>query len=91
LISKTGWKKGLEKSKEGLEKTKIKLQQAAGLGHKPNVIPECDVIISGEPRTVEIGWHPVAGFAGKWFAEQTGLGKLITEKVHKLPDPTQHV
>jgi hypothetical protein len=37
-----------------------------------------------------VGWHPVGGLAGKWFAEQTGLGKMITEKIHKYPDPTQH-
>jgi hypothetical protein len=34
--------------------------------------------------------HPVGGLAGKWFAEKTGLGKLITEKVNAYPDPTQH-
>jgi hypothetical protein len=54
------------------------------------VIPAGDPTITGDPRTVEIGWHPVAGLAGKWFAEKTGLGKFITEKVHKYPDPTQH-
>jgi len=54
------------------------------------VIPPGEVDISGEPRIVEIGWHPVGGFAGTWFAEKTGLGKKITEKVHKYPDPTQH-
>jgi hypothetical protein len=32
----------------------------------------------------------VGGFAGKWFAEKTGLGKIITEKINKYPDPTQH-
>lgn len=41
-------------------------------------------------RTVQIGWHPVAGLGGKWFAEQTGLGKMITEKIKNYPDPTQH-
>lgn len=41
-------------------------------------------------RTVEIGWHPVVGFAGKWFAEQTMLGKKIAKEVGKYPDPTQH-
>ena len=61
-----------------------------GLGKKPNAIPPDEVRIDGELRTVEIGWHPVAGSAGKWFAEQTGLGKLITENVRKYPDPTQH-
>lgn len=39
---------------------------------------------------MELGWHPVAGSAGKWFAEQTRLGKAITEEIHKCPDPTQH-
>lgn len=61
-----------------------------GLGKTPNVIPQGEVHIDGEPRTVELGWHPVAGPAGKWFAEQTRLGKLITEEIHKSPDPTQH-
>jgi len=62
-----------------------------GLGARENSIPggqEPD--IRGEPRTVEIGWHPVAGFAGKWFAEKTGLGRRITEKLNRCPDPTQH-
>jgi hypothetical protein len=66
------------------------LQHSAGLGKKPNVIPPGEASISGELRTVEVGWHPVAGLGGKWFAEQTGLGKLITEKINHYPDPTQH-
>jgi hypothetical protein len=67
------------------------LEHSLGLGPKPNVIPDSEGIeITGEPRAVQIGWHPVAGFAGKWFAEKTGLGKFITERVHKYPDPTQH-
>jgi len=66
------------------------LEHSLGLGHKPNVVPFGPIDIRGELRTVEIGWHPVAGFAGKWFAEKTGLGKMITEKIHKCPDPTQH-
>jgi hypothetical protein len=41
-------------------------------------------------RNVRIGWHPVAGFGGKWFAEQTNLGKYITKEVNHYPDPTQH-
>lgn len=69
---------------------KLKLQHSLGLGQKPSVIPPGTVDITGEPRTVEIGWHPVAGFAGKWFAESTGLGRLITEGIHRFPDPTQH-
>ncbi len=66
------------------------LEHSLGLGHQPNVIPPGEANVNGEERTVKIGWHPVAGFAGKWFAEKTGLGKLITEKIHKYPDPTQH-
>lgn len=73
-----------------LLKAKIALEHSIGLGHKPNVVPPAEVDINHEPRTVEVGWHPVGGFAGKWFAEQTGLGKKITEKTHKYPDPTQH-
>lgn len=67
-----------------------KLEQSLGLGATPSVIPAGDVDIRGDPRPVEIGWHPVAGLAGKWFAEQTGLGRLITDGIHKFPDPTQH-
>lgn len=66
------------------------LQQSLGLGHKPNIIPPGEPKIDGDYRKVEIGWHPVAGFGGKWFAEQTRVGKLITEKIGKYPDPTQH-
>ncbi|KAJ3939216.1 uncharacterized protein N0V96_010661 [Colletotrichum fioriniae] len=49
-----------------------------------------DPVINGPSRVVEVGWHPVGGLAGKWFAEETGLGKMITEKINKYPDPTQH-
>ena len=66
------------------------MQQSLGLGHKPNVIPPAEANINGEHRIVQVGWHPVAGLAGKWFAEQTGLGKMISENVKKYPDPTQH-
>jgi hypothetical protein len=78
-------------SKDGFQFGKKKLQGALGLGATPNVVPESEVDIQGEPRLVEIGWHPVAGMAGKWFAEETGLGKMITTNINKLPDPTQHV
>jgi hypothetical protein len=47
-------------------------------------------LTSGPPRSVEVGWHPVGGTAGKWFAEKTGLGQLITDKINEYPDPTQH-
>ncbi|KAF8310299.1 hypothetical protein DL93DRAFT_2214012 [Clavulina sp. PMI_390] len=80
----------LARGRDELIKGKMKLEHSLGLGHKPNVIPAGEAELSGELRPVEIGWHPVAGFAGKWFAEKTGLGKLITEKIHKCPDPTQH-
>ncbi|KFY75394.1 hypothetical protein V499_04626 [Pseudogymnoascus sp. VKM F-103] len=83
-------KEGLEKGKEGALKGKIVLEQSLGLGHKPNVVPPGEANINGELRTVQIGWHPVGGLGGKWFAEKTGLGKKITEKINKYPDPTQH-
>ncbi|KAI0129037.1 hypothetical protein BJ170DRAFT_623802 [Xylariales sp. AK1849] len=84
------FKEELDRGKDELLKGKLHLEHTLGLGQTPNVIPEGEVDISGEPRNVEIGWHPVAGLAGKWFAEQTGLGKMIAEQVHKFPDPTQH-
>ena len=66
------------------------LEHSLGLGQKPNVVPHGIAEVNGDHRVVEIGWHPVGGFGGKWFAEKTGLGKKITETVHKYPDPTQH-
>lgn len=69
-------------------KGKLKLEQSLGLGKRPSVIPPAEANIHDVQRTVEIGWHPVAGFAGKWFAEKTGLGKKIAQKVNKYPDPT---
>ncbi|KAK1762302.1 hypothetical protein QBC33DRAFT_552243 [Phialemonium atrogriseum] len=83
-------KEGLSRGKDELLKGKLKLEHSLGLGHKPNVIPPDEVDINAEHRAVEIGWHPVAGLAGKWFAEKTGLGRMVTEKIHKYPDPTQH-
>jgi hypothetical protein len=71
-------------------KGKMVLEHSLGLGQKPNVIPHGVAEVNGDQRLVEIGWHPVGGFGGKWFAEKTGLGKKITETVHKYPDPTQH-
>ncbi|KAK3331174.1 hypothetical protein B0H66DRAFT_546031 [Apodospora peruviana] len=87
---KSLWKGGLEKGKTEILKGRHKLEAALGLGHKPNVIPPGVPDIHAEHRPVYIGWHPVAGFAGSWFAEKTGLGKKITEKIHSYPDPTQH-
>ena len=71
-------------------KGKLRLEHNLGLGPKPNVIPPGEALMQGDLRNVEIGWHPVAGFGGKWFAEKTSLGKMITEKIGKVPDPTQH-
>ncbi|KAI0170066.1 hypothetical protein BJ166DRAFT_588240 [Pestalotiopsis sp. NC0098] len=75
---------------KGKSTLQSKFDQALGLGQTPSAIPSGEVDISGEPRLVEIGWHPVAGLAGKWFAEETGLGRMITEGIRKFPDPTQH-
>lgn len=77
-------------SKDAATKGKLQLQHALGLGHQPNVIPQQEAKILSELREVHIGWHPVGGFSGKWFAEKTGLGKKITEKINHYPDPTQH-
>ncbi|KAF5025383.1 hypothetical protein F66182_2548 [Fusarium sp. NRRL 66182] len=77
-------------SKKNLNKGELALKHAVGLGQKPNAVPLTQPLVDGPLRPVEVGWHPLGGFAGKWFAEETGLGKLITEKVNKYPDPTQH-
>lgn len=84
------WTKGKEKSLAGLLKGKLAIEHSLGLGAKPNVIPPGEARIDVEPRTVEIGWHPVAGMAGKWLAEKSGLGKMITKEIGKYPDPSQH-
>lgn len=73
-----------------MNKGEIALKHAVGLGSQPNVVPVTEPVVDGPRRPVEVGWHPVGGFAGKWFAEETGLGKMITEKINKYPDPTQH-
>ena len=33
-----------------------KLKKAAGLGARPDVVPEGEALVSGEPRNVELGW-----------------------------------
>ncbi|KAH7182375.1 uncharacterized protein B0J16DRAFT_343597 [Fusarium flagelliforme] len=76
--------------KKSLNKGELALKHAVGLGGQPNIVPVTEPIVNGPSRPVEVGWHPVGGFAGKWFAEETGLGKMITEKINKYPDPTQH-
>lgn len=85
-----GWAKGKIKGKDELLKGKLALQHSIGLGAKPNVIPHGEARTDADLRTVEIGWHPVAGMGGKWLAEQSGLGKMITKNIGKYPDPTQH-
>lgn len=40
---------------------KKELQKAAGLGARPDVVPEGEALVSGEPRTVEIGWVSTRG------------------------------
>lgn len=81
---------GKERAIDGLLKTKLSLEHKLGLGHKPNIVPPGEARIDDELRTVEIGWHPVAGMAGNWFAEKSGLGKMITDHIGGYPDPTQH-
>lgn len=63
------------------------LQKSAGLGHKPDVVPQGPASIKGDQRIVEIGWHPVAGSAGKWFAESI-IGAKIQERTKNYPGPT---
>jgi hypothetical protein len=66
---------------EELLKGKLALEHTLGLGAKPNVIPWGEARIDAELRTVEIGWHPVAGLGGKWLAENIGLfwlGSIFT-------------
>lgn len=80
----------LSNRQKNINKGELALKHAVGLGAQPNAVPEGEPVHDGEPRPVEVGWHPVGGLAGKWFADNTGLGKMITEKINKYPDPTQH-
>ncbi|KAF9878281.1 cytochrome P450 [Colletotrichum karsti] len=73
-----------------MPRSELALKHAIGLGQTPNVVPVTQPYLNGPPRPVEVGWHPVGGLAGKWFAEDTGLGKMITERIKFYPDPTQH-
>ena len=63
---------------------KKSLQKTVGLGHKPNVVPNGQASVNSEPRKVEIGWHPVAGGAGKWFADSI-IGSKIQERTKNYP------
>ncbi|KAK7931679.1 hypothetical protein PG985_002391 [Apiospora marii] len=87
---KSSYDKAEEGTVQGFLKGKLALEKGLGLGQTPNAVPPMEAVAHGPHRKVEIGWHPVAGLAGKWFAEQTGLGKMITEKIRAYPDPTQH-
>lgn len=75
---------------EQVAKQQLNLKHSLGLGAKPNIIPPGEASITGSPRLVELGWHPVAGMGGKWFAEKTWFGKEITKEIGDYPDPTQH-
>lgn len=86
---KESWQKGVVLGREEVLKGEIALKQSLGLGPRPNVIPPGPAEVKGSLRKVELGWHPVAGGAGKWFAENT-VGKSITKSIGKYPDPTQH-
>ncbi|KAL1841698.1 hypothetical protein VTJ49DRAFT_6737 [Mycothermus thermophilus] len=88
--SKIGLSRGLTHSKDSLLKSRIALEQSLGLGAKPNVIPPDKPRTDAPARPVLIGWHPVAGSAGRWLAERTRLGAWISEKVQSYPDPSQH-
>lgn len=61
MIDTSDRKKGLNRGKKEALEAQSNLSHAVGLGHKPNTIPRDKADINGEPRTIEIGWHPVAG------------------------------
>lgn len=86
---KDSWSKGVVLGREETLKGEIALKQSLGLGPRPNAIPPGPAEVKGPLRKLELGWHPVAGLAGKWFAENT-IGKSITKSIGKYPDPTQH-
>ena len=80
----------IHRRQKSYNKGELALKHAIGLGAVENIVPISQPSTNAPPRSVEIGWHPVGGLTGKWFAEKTGLGKMITEKINKYPDPTQH-
>ncbi|KAF4119598.1 hypothetical protein GMORB2_4507, partial [Geosmithia morbida] len=75
---------------ENIDKGSSSIKKAVGLGKQPNVIPVTKPKFRQRARPVHVGWHPVGGGAGKWFAEETVLGKMITDSIKNYPDPTQH-
>ncbi|CAI4211286.1 unnamed protein product [Parascedosporium putredinis] len=56
------WQEGVSRGKVELVKGKLKVEksidEALGLGSKPNVVPAAEPDIYGGHRKVEIGWHP---------------------------------
>ncbi|KAI1320242.1 hypothetical protein F5Y16DRAFT_86256 [Xylariaceae sp. FL0255] len=82
-----GLAKGLNEAQTQFTKGKLHMEHALGLGSQPDVIPPGEPGVTSESRTVYIGWHPVPG--GEWFTK-TSLGKLISQRIHQYPDPTQH-
>lgn len=82
--SKDGIQSGLQMGKSEISDAKKSLQKTVGLGHKPNVVPDGPASINSEPRKVEIGWHPVAGSAGKWLADSI-IGAQIQQRTKNYP------
>jgi hypothetical protein len=70
--------------KSEMNDAKKSLQKSVGLGHRPDVVPAGPASINSEQRKVEIGWHPVAGGAGKWFADSI-IGTKIQERTKNYP------
>ncbi|KAK3702138.1 hypothetical protein LTR37_015113 [Vermiconidia calcicola] len=86
----TLFKQSLDRGKKEALEAQQDLKRSLGLGHRPNLVPPGEADINREQRTIELGWHPVAGTTGKWFAEKTMIGQAITERIGRYPDPTQH-
>ncbi|KJZ71233.1 hypothetical protein HIM_09376 [Hirsutella minnesotensis 3608] len=81
-------KKGVDK--RASQVTGKVLRYTVGAGKKYNSVPQTEPDFDTPPRAIEIGWHPLGGFAGKWIAERTKLGEMIKAKINELPDPSQH-
>jgi hypothetical protein len=54
--TKTYFKQAQSWTAKEASDAKKELQKAAGLGEKPTVVPEGQALVSGEPRSVELGW-----------------------------------
>ena len=84
---KDGFESGVQYGKSEMNDAKKSLQKTAGLGHRPDVVPPGPGSVNSDPRKVEIGWHPVAGGAGKWFADSI-IGAKIQERTKNYPGLT---